>query len=125
VLQSEYGLLVEIGADQNVLRVSSPDYEGSDEPDPIPCGSRSLTGYTAFAGKVVVVDDATRDRRLDLPARATELGFRSAIAAPVFGPSGVCAVVMAVSTQPYKFSQSSAHFLQSIANVVGIVLRPS
>ena len=121
-LQCEYSLLVEIGADGNVIRASSPPH---DDPGPIPSGSRSLTGYTALAGKVVVVGDVTRDRRLDFAPRPTQLSIRSAIAAPVFAPAGVCSVLIAASKEPHKFKQSSAHFLQSMANLVGVAFRKS
>ncbi|HTW09744.1 MAG TPA: PAS domain S-box protein, partial [Acidimicrobiales bacterium] len=123
VLQADHGLLVEIGGGGGLVRVSLPPRDEPEDPGAIPVGSRSLTGYTALAGKVVIVEDATRDRRLDLAPRHTQLGLRSAIAAPVFGPSGVRAVVIAVSTQPHNFNQSSGHFMQSIANVIGTVLQ--
>lgn len=123
VLQSEHGLLVDTGPHDNVLRVSSPPYDDSDESDQIPMGSRSLTGYTARAGKVVVVEDALRDRRFDIAPRSREIGIRSAIAAPVLASDGVRAVLMAASKEPSMFSESSVHFMQNMANVVGIALR--
>lgn len=123
VLEAEHGILVEIDGDGGSVRVSLPLADEPVDRGSIPFGSRSLTGYTAFAGKVVIVEDSTRDRRLEFAPRPKQLGLRSAIAAPVFGPSGVRAVVIAASTLPYKFNQSAAHFMQSIANVVGIVLQ--
>lgn len=123
VLQAEYGLLIVIGDSCGSVRVLLPLDNDLQDPGSIPVGSRSLTGYTALARKVVIVEDATRDRRIDFAAlRPKQLGLRSAIAAPVFGRSGVRAVVIAASTQPHKFSQSSAHFVQSMANIAGIVL---
>jgi GAF domain-containing protein len=90
---------------------------------PIPFGSRSLAGYTALSGKVVFVDNVRRDRRFDMAPRAVELGIVSAIAAPVFAITGVSGVLIAGSTEPHKFSRLSSQFVQSMANVVGIVLR--
>jgi PAS domain S-box-containing protein len=123
VLQSEYGLLVDIGPEGYVMRVASPHYDEADEAVQIPSRSRSLSGYTARARKVVIVEDATRDRRFDFAPGSMQFGIRSAIAAPVIGPGGVRAVLMAASPEPAKFSQSSAQFMQNMANVVGIVLR--
>jgi transcriptional regulator with GAF, ATPase, and Fis domain len=120
VLQSECSLVVDIGDGGNTIRVSSPH---SPDPGPIPSGSRSLTGYTALAGTVVVVKDFTRDRRLEFAPRPMEFGLRSAIAAPVLAPKGVRAVLIAANTKPHTFDQSSAHFMQSMANVVGTALR--
>lgn len=119
VLQADNSLLVDIATDRHEIRVASPH---DDDPGTIPFGSRSLTGYTALAGKVVVVEDANLDRRFDLAPRSAQLGHRSAIAAPVFGLSGVCGVLIAASTEPHMFRSSSAHFMQSIANIVGIVI---
>lgn len=123
VLQSEHALLVDTRPQGNVLRVSSPPYGDSDESDQIPMGSRSLTGYTARAGKVVVVEDALRDRRFDIAPRSKEIGIRSAIAAPVLTSSGVRAVLIAASTEPSMFNEASVHFMQNMANVVGMALR--
>jgi GAF domain-containing protein len=100
--------------------VSSPPV---DEPTVIPFGSRSFAGYTALARKVVLVEDARRDRRFDIDPTPGQLGIISAIAAPVFGPSGVCGVLTADSPTPHKFNKSAVHFMQSIANVVGIALQ--
>jgi PAS domain S-box-containing protein len=122
VLQAEYAALLESrpGMREFKERVTSRDIELS---SPLMSGSRSLAGYTVLAGKLVVVDDARRDRRFDGAQRAAELGVVSAIAAPVFGVSGVVGVLIAESVQPNRFNRSSGHFVQSMANVVGVALR--
>jgi PAS domain S-box-containing protein len=124
VLQSERAALLEIvpGGDDLVVRVSSPQ---NHERTVIPSGSRSFAGYTALAGKVVVVEDARRDRRFDIPATQGHASIVSAIAAPVFGTTGVRGVLMASRTTPHQFDQSAVHFMQSIANIVGIALEHS
>jgi PAS domain S-box-containing protein len=121
LLQTEHAALLEVvpGGDL-AIRVSSPRL---DEPTIIPFGSRSFAGYAALARKVVLVEDARRDRRFDIEAMPGKLGIVSAIAAPVFGPSGICGVLTADSTTPHSFNMSAVHFMQSIANVVGIALR--
>jgi GAF domain-containing protein len=122
VLQSEHSFLLEVvpGRDELVMRASSPPI---DTPWIIPAGSRSFAGYAALAAKVVVVTDASRDRRFDKVSEA-RYAITSAIAAPVFGPSGVGGVLIAASTESHKFNESDTHFMQSMANVVGIALRP-
>jgi PAS domain S-box-containing protein len=122
VLQGGHAALLEIiaGGNDLAVRVSSPPV---DEPTVIPFGSRSFAGYTALARKVVLVEDARRDRRFDIDPTPGQLGIISAIAAPVFGPSGVCGVLTADSPTPHKFNKSAVHFMQSIANVVGIALQ--
>jgi PAS domain S-box-containing protein len=123
VLQSEHSALLEIvaGNDELRVRVASPQV---DEPTVMPSGSRSLCGYTVLAGKVVVVEDVRRDRRFDTPPGPgpAQLGIVSAIAAPVFGPSGVSGVLIAATTELRRFDSSAAHFVQSMANVVGSAL---
>jgi PAS domain S-box-containing protein len=122
VLQSDHAALFEVRAGGNELdvRASSPPI---DEPIIIPVGSRSFAGYTALARKVVLVQDARRERRCDIEPMPGQLGVLSAIAAPVFGPSGVSGVLTAGSTKTHKFDRSAVHFMQSIANVVGTALQ--
>jgi GAF domain-containing protein len=122
LLQIEHATLLEVvpGGNDLAIRVSSPT---THDPTIIPSGFRSLAGYTALAGKVVRVEDATRDRRFGIAPMPGKLGIISAIAAPVFGPSGVCGVLTADSTTPHKFNLSAVHVMQSIANTVGIALQ--
>ena len=122
VLQTEHAALCEVIGDGSELtiRASSPLAERSAA---IPGGSRSLAGYAALARRVVRVEDAERDRRFDVKWMQERLGIVSAIAAPVFGSSGVCAVLLAGSTVPYKFNRSAVNFMQSMANVVGAALQ--
>jgi transcriptional regulator with GAF, ATPase, and Fis domain len=122
VLQCDYATLLQPGSDSDELGVRVARHETS-ESIVVPSGSRSLAGYTAFSGKLVFVDNVLRERRFDMAPRAVELGIVSAIAAPVFGTTGVSRVLIAGSTEPHKFSRSSGHFVQSMANVVGVVLR--
>ncbi|HUC36903.1 MAG TPA: PAS domain S-box protein [Acidimicrobiales bacterium] len=121
-LRSEHSALFEVPARGGELRmrVSSPDV---DYPAAVPSGSRSLAGYAALAGRVVVVDDARQDHRFDLGPGQAQLETLSAIAAPVFGPSGVRGVLVSASKEPDRFDQSTTHFMQGIANVVATVLR--
>jgi PAS domain S-box-containing protein len=123
VLQGDCSVLFEIvpGSDGFTVRAATSEVDLR----VIPTGSRSLAGYTALAAKIVVVDDVRRDRRFDLTPEAIELGVVSAIAAPVFGADGITGVLLAGSRQVRRFNQSSGHFLQSLANAVGIALRPA
>jgi GAF domain-containing protein len=91
----------------------------------IPTGTRSFAGYTALAGQVVSVEDAHLDRRFEI-ASAPGVSFTvvAAIAAPVLGPSGVRGVVIATWAAPHAFEPSDGHFMQGVANVIGIALQP-
>ncbi|MDT7537275.1 MAG: hypothetical protein QOI82_860 [Actinomycetota bacterium] len=106
--------------DDLMVRISSPHRP---QAGITPGGSRSIAGYTALAGKLVVVEDATHDRRFDLPPPPSWRGpIVSAIGAPVMGPSGVRGVVLVGWTAGHSVSGASAHFVQSVANVVGMAL---
>ncbi|MCU1449869.1 MAG: hypothetical protein JWP02_2039 [Acidimicrobiales bacterium] len=123
VLQIDSAALLELapGGDWTV-RATSPELERdpSDGPIVIPGGSRSLAGYTALARTVIVVTDAETERRFELSPLCA--GTRSAIGAPVFGPSGVRAVLTAAHSTTHAFDDA-VHFAQAIANVVGAALQ--
>jgi GAF domain-containing protein len=77
-----------------------------------------------MAGKVVVVEDSSRDRRFDLPPPPEWRGpIISAIGAPVLSPNGVCGVLLVgwMTRQP-RFPSSTVHFVESVANVIGVAL---
>jgi putative methionine-R-sulfoxide reductase with GAF domain len=86
-------------------------------------GSRSLAGYTALTRTVVVVEDANHERRFERGRLAADRETVSAIAAPVFGPAGVRAVLTAQSSTPQQFDRSACQFMQCIANVIGAALQ--
>jgi PAS domain S-box-containing protein len=103
-----------------MVRVSSPHRP---EAGRTPGGSRSIAGYAALTGTVVVVEDAQHDRRFDLPPPpAWRDPIVSAIAAPVHGPAGVCGVLIVAGMSQRRFSSASSHFMQSMANVIGMAL---
>ena len=122
VLQSDYAALFELAGDGSEfgLLTASPHFDG---PFALPSESRSFTGYTALAGKVVVLDDVRRERRFDVDCSAERLSILSAIAAPVFGPSGVLGILHASSRELRKFDSSAVDFVQSMANIAGALLR--
>jgi PAS domain S-box-containing protein len=76
------------------LRAAAPQ---NNEGTVAPGGSRSFPGYIALARKVVVVDDARRERRFDFPATPVAAPA-SAIGAPIFGPGGIVGVLTAESS---------------------------
>jgi PAS domain S-box-containing protein len=99
------------------VRAASPRLE---LPTVVRSGSGSLAGYTALARTVVVVEDASLERRFDLGPLGPDT--RSAIGAPVFSPLGVHAVLTAESSTTHSFDNAE-QFVQGIANVVGAALK--
>ncbi|MEY2438079.1 MAG: hypothetical protein QOF97_2915 [Acidimicrobiaceae bacterium] len=106
-------------ADELRLRAASPQVDVSIT---VPSGSRSFAGYTALARKVVVVDNAEHDQRFDAFPGQQGGATASAIGAPVLGPHGICAVLVAESSTPKRFDDGDAHFIQGMANIIGTAL---
>jgi len=92
------------------------------EPTVLPSGSRSFAGYVVLARKVVVVDNAHHDRRFEITPTQADFQTASAIGAPIFGPGGIRGIITAESSTPKRFNHSGGHFVQGIANVVGVSL---
>ncbi|TMK85200.1 MAG: PAS domain S-box protein [Actinobacteria bacterium] len=109
--------LLEVGPDATLaVLTASPAVDAA----AVAGGSRSLAGYTVLARGVVAVEDTTTERRFEPGSLAGDT--RAAIAAPVFGPRGVRAVLTAESSTVRHFDRGAADFLQAIANVVGAAL---
>lgn len=95
---------------------------GGDEPLDVPAGCRSFAGYVALAGKAVVADDTQHDPRFDGWSTPSNPSNGSTIGAPIFGSAGIVGVLIAESATPGTFDHGDAHFIQSMANIIGSVL---
>jgi PAS domain S-box-containing protein len=121
LLQADHAIVLDVvtGADELHVRAASPPF---DERLAVLSGSRSFAGYTALARKVVVVDNAEFDHRFDPSPTQPGGPTASFIGAPVFGPEGICGVLIAESSAPNKFDDGDAHFVQGMANIIGTAL---
>ena len=121
VLEAELVTVIEVEPSTGELQVRAVSPR-THEPTLLPSGSRSFAGYVALARKVVVVDDARHDRRFEITP--TQAGFQtaSAIGAPIFGPGGMYGIITAESSTRNGFDHSAGHFVQGIANVIGVIL---
>ena len=72
------------GTDKLQVRVASPAVT---QPTSVPSGSRSIAGYAALAGRVVLVGNTKNDRRFEASPMWSGLPTASAIAAPILGPA--------------------------------------
>ena len=100
----------------------SPRATASDVFVPVlPAGTGSLAGFTVIARGTVVVDDIALERRFNVDAFSPDT--RSAVAAPVFGPSGVRGVLSAGRGPANSFDDAAADFVQAMANVIGTALK--
>jgi PAS domain S-box-containing protein len=121
LLQADQAMVLDLiaEADELEIRAASPQI---DERVAVPSGSQSFAGYLTLARKVVVVDNVQHDRRFD--PRPTQPGgpTGSAIGAPIFGPEGLCGVLIAESSTTNRFDHGDAHFIQGMANIIGTAL---
>jgi PAS domain S-box-containing protein len=121
LLDADHTSVLDVVADTNELhlRAASPN---SDESIVLPPGSRSFAGYITLARKAVLVDDTAHDPRFEGSiARSGEL-TSSAIGAPIFGPDGILGVLIAERSTANSFDQGDAHFIQSMANIIGTAI---
>jgi PAS domain S-box-containing protein len=82
-------------------------------------GPQELQGYVLLADAPVVVEDFARETRFVPSSLHRELGVVSSLAAAIGTPDGIFGVLGTHSRRRQHFSSDDAHFLQSLANVVG------
>ena len=121
LLEADYVTVLQVAADSNELAVlaNSP---AIDEPRAVPAGSRSFAGYVALVRKVIIVDNISNDRRFEACPMGPHFRTGSAVGAPIFGPAGVRGVLTAETSMPNRFDHGVHHFIQGVANVVGMAL---
>jgi PAS domain S-box-containing protein len=121
LLKAERVSVLDVVENTHLLEVRTVSPAAS-ESTAVPGGSRSFAGYTALARKVVVVGDARDDPRFDATKAGRGRETVSAVCAPIFGAGGVRGVLTAESSVPNRFDHSTDHFVQGVANIIGIAL---
>lgn len=88
----------------------------------VPAGRESMLGYTVLQGVVVVAPDLLNDSRF--VARAAEFGVaaKAAITAPVGWGERPWGVVGAYSGVARSWTDDDIHFVQSMANTIGLAI---
>jgi PAS domain S-box-containing protein len=85
----------------------------------LPVGERDLPGYALNSDGPVVIDDFGSEERFGPSPVQRDLGVVSAMAAPIGARGRHFGVIGVHSRSPHQFTADDAHFLQSIANVLG------
>lgn len=118
LLPSWRELRVRAAVDDNCL-VPASRLEGA----MVPSGRHSQAGYTLMLGEPVTVTDlATEERFTSAPtARGPEI--RSGVTAMIGWDDRPWGVLGAHSRHPRSFTEDDVHFLQSVANVVGLAIQ--
>ncbi len=89
----------------------------------IPAGRGSQAGYTLMLGRPVVVTDLDTERRFTPTRLSGGIRVRSGLTAMIGWDDRPWGVVGAHSRHPRSYSDDDIHFLQSVANVVGLTIQ--
>lgn len=75
-----------------------------------------------LAGQTVVINDTTRDERLQYPREAAAEGIRSMLTAPLHGKSGPLGLIRVYASRPNRFDEDDKTFLEAIASQGSIAI---
>src|SRR5690606_5210526 len=77
------------------------------------------SGYTLLAGKPVLVQDFSKERRFEPPPLLVEHGVKSGLTTVIAAPDGgVYGILGAYGSVPRGFDSQDILFLQSVANII-------
>ena len=85
-------------------------------------GAASHTGYALLSGGPVVVDDLSVEDRFPVSRQLLESGAVSGVSMPIQAGDRPLGVLAAYSPQPSRFGQDDVHFMQAVANLLGMAL---
>jgi signal transduction histidine kinase len=89
----------------------------------LPVEEASQAGHTLLANEPVVIEDWSRETRFPLPNGFRERGVASGLSVVIQGAGASYGVFEAHSKMRRHYSHDDVHFLQSVANLVTLVIR--
>ncbi|MGN6694463.1 MAG: SpoIIE family protein phosphatase [Aquihabitans sp.] len=89
----------------------------------LPVGSGSLPGYTVVQREAVVAQDLLADPRFEALAPQHGIEVRSALAAPISWQDVPWGVLVVYGRAPRAWTDDEVHFVQSIANTMGLAIQ--
>ncbi len=89
----------------------------------IPIDRNSQSGYTAITNRPVIVKDFSTEKRVARPSLFAHNKVMSGITVIIQGPEGPYGVLAAHSTQKRDFTKDDISYLQSVANIIGLVIK--
>ncbi len=116
----EYGSILELSEDGNVLRSRAgigwrPGIVGREG---VGSGSQSQAGYALLASEPVVCEDLSQERRFSVPRVLRDHGVVAGVSVIIHGRDRPFGVLSVFSAERHPFKQDDIHFLQSVANVL-------
>jgi PAS domain S-box-containing protein len=121
--------LFELLDDWQQLRGRAATYEGQQvlreviETVIVPAGTGSLPGYTVREGVPVVSNDLLGDPRFQAVAPDYGLAAKAAVAAPIGWGERPWGVLSAYHQEIREWTDDEVHFVQSVANTVGLAIQ--
>ena len=94
--------------------------EASAQAPPSAADARSLVGYTLRAGEPVISEDLRADGRFQISEWFAKLQPVSAVAVVIPGEEAPFGVLVAAALQHRCFTAEDVHFVQAVANVIGV-----
>ncbi|CAN5648973.1 hypothetical protein BH10ACT1_BH10ACT1_07600 [soil metagenome] len=88
----------------------------------VPAGRESMAGYTVMQGVAVVSSDIDADQRFQVRAADYGIPARAAITAPVGWGERPWGVLVVYSDIVRTWTDDDVHFVQSMANTVGLAI---
>jgi PAS domain S-box-containing protein len=123
-LDTAYATLAELTGDGSGLLVRA----GAGLPEGltggvVPVRAGELPGVVLEGRRAVAVEDFGSDPNVDPSSEQRDLGVASAMAAPIEGPGRPHGVLAVHSRSPHRWSPEDLHFLDALANVVGLAVQ--
>lgn len=88
----------------------------------VPAGRESLPGFTVVNADAVVSEDLMHDERFHAAAAEFGLDVVSAVVAPVGWGGAPWGVLAVYSSVPRAWSPDDVHYIQSVANTIGLAI---
>ena len=88
-----------------------------------PPGARSFPGYALAEGRAVASDDLVREQRFVVLARQAGYEVQSGVAAPFGWGDAPFGVLVVYDLEPRRWSADDIHFVQAIANTMGLAIQ--
>ncbi|HXG57465.1 MAG TPA: GAF domain-containing protein, partial [Thermoanaerobaculia bacterium] len=122
LLGVDFSALIELLPDQRQMRVCAAGGWSDILGIIFPAEPGTLAGYTLSTRGAVVVEEWNRETRFACHPLFERFGIRSGISVIVHGHDHPFGVLAAHARTPRSYSSDDIHFLQSIANILGIAI---
>ncbi len=128
VMQNDSVVLLELLPADEGFRVRAASHDGDVVPArrlqgvTVPSGGASQAGYTLMMA-VPVISDTETEERFTPAARGLGPGSRSGVTATIGWEDRPWGVLGSHSSVPRAYTEDDVHFLESVANVVGLAIQ--